>query len=86
MTTISDKARFEVKHYPLPKNAQGKTFYDKGVGYGRLRRAFRQTIEDHTVGVLWGEAGVGKTSAIRNLTGELARPDHNVLYLCNTSG
>jgi MSHA biogenesis protein MshM len=86
MTAINDKARFEVTHYPLPKNAQGKTFYDKGIGYGRLRRAFRQSIEDHTVGVLWGEAGVGKTSAIRNLTGELARPDHNVLYLCNTSG
>lgn len=83
---MNDKARFEVTHYPLPKNAQGKTFYDKGAGYGRLKRAFRQTIEDHTLGVLWGEAGVGKTSAIRNLTGELARPDYNVLYLCNSAG
>ena len=83
---MNDKARFEVTHYPLPKNAQGKTFYDKASGYARLKRAFRQTIEDHTVGVLWGEAGVGKTTAIRNLTSELARPDYNVLYLCNTSG
>jgi type II secretory pathway predicted ATPase ExeA len=83
---MNDKARFEVTHYPLPKNAQGKTFYDKNVGYGRLRRAFLQTIEDHTLGVLWGEAGVGKTTAMRNLTGELPRPDHHVLYLCNTAG
>jgi MSHA biogenesis protein MshM len=83
---MSDKARFEVTHYPLPKNAQGKTFFDKSNGFGRLKRAFRQTIEDHTVGVLWGEAGVGKTTAMRNLAGELKKPDFNVLYLCNTSG
>ncbi len=83
---MNDKARFEVTHYPLPKNAQGKSFYDKGPGYGRLRRAFRQTIDDHTVGVLSGDAGVGKTTAIRNLTGELPRPDYHVIYLCNTAG
>jgi len=83
---MNDKTRFEVTHYPLPKSAQGKTFYDKNAGYGRLRRAFRQTIEDHTLGVLSGEAGVGKTTAMRNLTGELTRPDHHVLYLCNTAG
>ncbi|MBI2392033.1 MAG: ATP-binding protein [Deltaproteobacteria bacterium] len=82
----NDKARFSLTHYPLPKSAQGKTFFDKGAGYTRLRRAFRQTIDDRTVGVLSGDPGVGKTSAIRNLIGELARPDHQVLYLCNTSG
>ena len=38
------------------------------------------------MGVLWGDAGVGKTTAIRQLTGELPRPDYQVLYLCNTSG
>lgn len=82
----NDKARFSLTHYPLPKSAQGKTFYDKGAGYGRLRRAFRQTVDDRTVGVLSGDPGVGKTSAIRNLIAELPRPDHQVLYLCNTSG
>lgn len=82
----NDKARFALTHYPLPKSAQGKTFYDKGAGYARLRRALRQTLEDRTVGVLSGDPGVGKTSAIRNLIAELPRPDHQVLYLCNTSG
>jgi type II secretory pathway predicted ATPase ExeA len=83
---MNDKARFSLTHYPLPKNAQGKTFFDKGSGYGRLRRAFQQTVDDHTVGVLSGEPGVGKTTAIRNLIAELPRPDYQVLYLCNTSG
>jgi MSHA biogenesis protein MshM len=81
-----DKSRFSLTHYPLPKNAQGKTFFDKGASYTRLRRAFQQTVEDRTVGVLWGDPGVGKTSAIRNLIAELPKPDFQVLYLCNTSG
>jgi MSHA biogenesis protein MshM len=81
-----DKSRFSLTHYPLPKNAQGKTFFDKGASYTRLRRAFQQTVEDRTVGVLWGDPGVGKTSAIRNLIAELPKPDYQVLYLCNTSG
>ena len=82
----NDKARFALTHYPLPKSTQGKTFFDKGPGYARLSRAFRQTVDDRTVGVLSGDPGVGKTSAIRNLIPDLARPDYQVLYLCNTSG
>ncbi len=81
-----DRTRFSLTHYPLPKNAQGKTFFDQSASYTRLRRAFRQTLEDRTVGVLWGDPGVGKTSAIRNLIAELPKPDYQVLYLCNTSG
>jgi type II secretory pathway predicted ATPase ExeA len=83
---MKDKARFSLTHHPLPKNAQGKTFFDQGSGYGRLRRSFQQTIEDRTLGILSGDPGVGKTTAIRNLMGELPRPDYQVLYLCNTSG
>lgn len=82
----SDRTRFSITHYPLPKNAQGKTFFDKSAGYGRLRRAFQQIIEDRGFGVLSGEPGVGKTTAIRNLIGELPRPDYQVIYLCNTTG
>lgn len=83
---MKDKARFSLTHHPLPKSANGKTFFDKSAGYVRLRRAFQQTIEDRTLGVLSGDPGVGKTTAIRNLIGELPRPDYQVIYLCNTSG
>ena len=83
---MKDKARFSLTHHPLPKNAQGKTFYDKGSGYGRLLRSFQQTVEDRTLGVLTGDPGVGKTTSMRNLSGELPRPDYQVIYLCNTSG
>jgi type II secretory pathway predicted ATPase ExeA len=83
---MNDKTRFSLTHYPLPKNAQGKSFFDKGSGHARLRRAFQQTIDDRTLGVLSGEPGVGKTTAIRNLMAELPRPDYQVIYLCNTTG
>ena len=82
---MSDKARLELSGYPLPKNAQGKTFFDKSPGYTRLRRAFRQLVEDPGLGVLTAEPGVGKTAAIRNLCAELPRPDHLVIYLCDTT-
>jgi type II secretory pathway predicted ATPase ExeA len=83
---MNDKTRFSLTHYPLPKNAQGKTCFDKSPGHGRLRRAFQQTIEDRTLGILSGDPGVGKTTAIRNLIAELPRPDYQTLYLCNTNG
>jgi type II secretory pathway predicted ATPase ExeA len=81
----SDRTRFDLSAYPLPKNAQGKTFFDKSPGYLRIKRAFRQLVEDPGLGVVTAEAGVGKTAAFRNLCAELPRPDHLVLYLCDTS-
>ena len=37
------------------------------------------------MGILTAEAGVGKTAAIRNLCAGLTRPDHKVVYLCDTT-
>jgi len=79
------RQRFGLTAHPLPKDAQGKTFFDKSPGYKKLDRAFRQLIDDPGLGVLTAEAGVGKTAAIRNLCGQLPRPDHLVLYLCDTA-
>jgi type II secretory pathway predicted ATPase ExeA len=79
------RQRFGLSGHPLPKNAQGQTFFDKGPGYKKLSRAFRQLVDDPGLGILTGEAGIGKTAAIRNLCGELTRPDHLVLYLCDTA-
>jgi MSHA biogenesis protein MshM len=79
------RQRFSLSGHPLPKNAQGKTFFDKTPAYRKLERAFRQTIDDPGLGVLTAEAGMGKTAAIRNLCAQLPRPDHLVLYLCDTA-
>lgn len=82
---MSEKHRFNLTGYPLPKNAQGKTFYDKSPGYERVARSFQQLLHDPGLGVLTAEAGVGKTAAIRNLCMPLPRPDYLVLYFCDTT-
>jgi type II secretory pathway predicted ATPase ExeA len=82
---MSEKHRFGLTTYPLPKNAQGKTFYDKGPGYGRVARTFQQLLREPGHGVLHGEAGIGKTAAIRNQCMALPRPDYLVLYFCDTT-
>lgn len=79
------RRRFGLTHHPLPKNAQGKTFFAEGASYTRLARRFGQLAQDPGVGVLTGEAGVGKTAAMRNLCGELPQPDYRVIYLCDTA-
>ncbi len=79
------RKRFGLTGHPLPKNAQGKTFCELGPGHARLRRAFERLIEEPGLGVLTGEAGVGKTAALRNLCAELPKPEFRVIYLCDTA-
>jgi type II secretory pathway predicted ATPase ExeA len=79
------RQRFGFTGHPLPKDAHGKTFFDKSPGYQKLERAFRQLVEEPGLGVLTADAGVGKTAAIRNLCAQLPRPDYLVLYLCDTA-
>jgi MSHA biogenesis protein MshM len=83
--TMSDRHRFGLTHYPLPKNAEGKTCYDKSPGYTRFARSFQQLLDEPGLGVLTSEAGVGKTTAMRNLCMALPRPDYLVLYFCDTT-
>jgi type II secretory pathway predicted ATPase ExeA len=76
------RQRFSLTGYPLPRDAQGKTFFDKSPGFKRLERAFRQLTAEPGLGVLTADAGVGKTAALRHLCSQLPRPDYLVLYLC----
>ena len=82
---MNDKRRFDLKGYPLPRDAHGPTFFEDLPGYKRLSRSFQQLIDDPGLGLLTAEAGVGKTAAIRNLCQQLPRPDYRVLYTCDTT-
>lgn len=79
------RKRFGLTGHPLAKDAQGKTFFEHGTGYDRLVRAFERLAQEPGLGLLTGEAGVGKTAAIRNLCARLPRPDYLVLYLADTA-
>jgi type II secretory pathway predicted ATPase ExeA len=80
------RQRFGLTGHPLPKDAQGKTFFDKSPGFKKLERAFRQLVADPGLGVLTADAGIGKTAALRHLCAQLPKPDHLVLYLCAAVG
>lgn len=79
------RKRFGLTGHPLPKDAQGKTFCELGPGHQKLRRVFESLIEEPGLGILTGEAGVGKTAALRNLCADLPRPEYRVIYLCDTA-
>ncbi|HEY5659076.1 MAG TPA: AAA family ATPase [Myxococcota bacterium] len=79
------RKRFGLLGHPLPKDARGKTFCELGPAHQRLRRAFTRLLDQPGLAVLTGEAGVGKTAALRNLCAELPKPDYQVLYLCDTA-
>lgn len=69
----------------MPKDAQGKTFFDKGPAYDKLKKSFQRTLDEPGLALLTGEPGVGKTAAIRNLCLQLPKPDYLVLYVSDTA-
>jgi type II secretory pathway predicted ATPase ExeA len=76
--------RFGLTAPPLPKNAQGKTFFANTPGFQKLRRGFVRLCDEPGLGLATAESGVGKTTAIRQLCSELPRPDYHISYLSDT--
>ena len=76
--------RFGLAHDIFPQDANQESFF-KAPGYARLEKRFELLARCPGLGVLVGDVGVGKTSAIRNLCAGLPRPDYHVLYLCDTA-
>jgi MSHA biogenesis protein MshM len=72
---------FGLKHYPLGK-AQTE-LWDDGF-LARLNERFTWLLESPGVGLLTGEAGVGKTAALRQLTRTLNPHRYHLVYLAET--
>jgi type II secretory pathway predicted ATPase ExeA len=72
---------FGLKHYPLGKAPA--ELWDDGT-LARLNERFTWLLESPGVGVLTGEAGVGKTAALRQLTQALNPHRYQVIYLAET--
>lgn len=79
------RKRFGLAHDPLPRDAVGKTFFDADEQYERLRRTFSYLASAPGLGTLTGDAGSGKTAALRNLCDQLPEPEYRVVYICDTS-
>jgi len=79
------RKRFGLAHDPLPRDCVGKSFYANDERYERLRRTFSYLAAEPGLGLLTGEAGAGKTAALRNLCDALPEPEYRVVYICDTS-
>jgi len=72
---------FGLKHYPLGNTPT--ELWDDGT-LTRLGERFNWLLESPGVGLLTGEAGVGKTAALRHLTARLNPHRYQVIYLAET--
>ena len=72
---------FGLKHYPLGKTPAA--LWDDGF-LARLGERFHWLLDSPGVGLLTGEAGVGKTAALRQLTAGLNPHRYQVIYLAET--
>jgi len=79
------RKRFGLAHDPLPRDALGRSFYDADECYARLRRSFSYLATVPGLGLLTGDAGSGKTAALRNLCDQLPEPEYRIVYICDTS-
>jgi len=72
---------FGLKHYPLGK--ANTELWDDGP-HERLAERFGWLLHSPGVGMLTGEPGVGKTTALRQLTAKLNPHRYQVVYLAET--
>ncbi len=77
------RQRFGLSGHPFPQDACGKSFTEFP-GFDKLSRRFAMLAHEPGLGVLTGDAGLGKTTVLRHLSSQLPRPDYRVLYLCDT--
>jgi MSHA biogenesis protein MshM len=72
---------FALTHYPLGK--AHAELWDDGF-LAQLNERFAWLLQSPAVGLLTGEAGVGKTAALRQLTRSLNPHRYQVIYLAET--
>lgn len=82
---MSWRERFGMSGPPLPRGAAGETFFEQDPHFQRLARVFAWLAAEPGIGVVTGEPGVGKTSAMRHLCRELPQHEHSVVYLADTT-
>ena len=72
---------FGLKHIPLAKNGP---FLMENPSFCLLKERFQRLLEQRGIGVLTGEAGVGKTACLRHLCAGLNPHQYEVIYLAET--
>jgi len=72
---------FGLKHIPLAKNGP---FLMENPSFCLLKERFHRLLQNPGIGLLTGEAGVGKTACLRHLCSDLNPHQYEVIYLAET--
>ena len=83
--STSYRSRFGLAHDPMPRDASGRNCYCSGPDFERIERIFRWLATEPGLGLLTGEAGLGKTTILRHLCDQLPAPEHRIVYICDTA-
>lgn len=83
--TTAYRARFNLRHDPLPRHASGKTCFLDAEDLDKVRQHFDWLACEPGLGLLTGEAGLGKTTVLRHLCDALPAPEHKIIYICDTA-
>jgi len=78
---MSYLAHFQLKQAPLDK---GASLCYETHGLRELRTRFRWLLDSPGIGVVTGEAGVGKTAALHQLCQPLSQQEYHVIYHSDT--
>lgn len=76
------KQHFGLTHIPLGKNV--KTLWDDGEQFSRFSEQFQWLLDSPGIGMLTGEAGVGKTAALRHITKNINPHRYQLIYMPET--
>lgn len=79
------RVRFGLAHDPMPQGASGKTCFLHSADTDAVARHFDWLAAEPGLGLLTGEAGLGKTTLLRHLCDALPAPEHKVVYICDTA-
>lgn len=79
------RVRFRLSHDPLPRNASGKTCFVDADDLRDVSQHFHWLAAEPGLGLLTGEPGLGKTTLLRHLCDSLPRPEHKIIYICDTA-
>lgn len=85
MMTLAYRARFGLKHDPMPRDASGKTCFSNSDDAAAVALHFDWLAAEPGVGLLTGHAGLGKTTLLRHLCDALPAPEHKIVYICDTA-
>lgn len=83
--SLAYRARFGLAHDPMPRDATGKTCFLDTDDAAAVKRHFDWLAAEPGLGLLTGEAGLGKTTLLRHLCDSLPAPEHKIVYICDTA-